>query len=77
VLPGVIGSIQATEAIKFLLGKGKLLTGRILMYDALNMKFRDVEIKRNTACPICGEHPTITELKDELDALNVCDLKEA
>jgi thiazole biosynthesis adenylyltransferase ThiF len=77
VLPGVIGSIQATEAIKFLLGKGKLLAGRILMYDALDMKFRDVEIKRNSSCPICGEHPTITELKDELDALTVCDLKES
>ncbi len=77
VLPGVIGSIQATEAIKFLLGKGKLLAGRILMYDALDMKFRDVEIKRNANCPICGEHPTITELKDELDALTVCDLKES
>ncbi|MEI6208505.1 MAG: molybdopterin-synthase adenylyltransferase MoeB [Desulfuromonadales bacterium] len=77
VLPGVLGSIQATEAIKFLLGKGRLLAGRILMYDALDMKFRDVEIKRNSACPICGEHPTITELKDELDAMTVCDLKEA
>lgn len=75
VLPGVIGSIQATEAIKFLLGKGKLLAGRILMYDALDMKFRDVEIRRNSGCPICGEHPTITELKDELDALSVCDIK--
>ena len=77
VLPGVIGSIQATEAIKFLLGKGKLLAGRILMYDALDMKFRDVEIKRNSGCPICGENPAITELKDELDALTVCDLKES
>ncbi|MDD2853605.1 MAG: molybdopterin-synthase adenylyltransferase MoeB [Desulfuromonadaceae bacterium] len=77
VLPGVIGSIQATEAIKFLLGKGNLLTGRILMYDALDIKFRDVTIKRNANCPICGEHPSITELKDELDALTVCDLKEA
>jgi molybdopterin/thiamine biosynthesis adenylyltransferase len=76
VLPGVIGSIQATEAIKFLLGKGKLLTGRILMYDALAMKFREVEIKRNRSCPICGEHPTITELRDELDALTVCDLQD-
>ena len=77
VLPGVIGSIQATEAIKFLLGKGELLAGRILMYDALDMKFRDVKIKQNSRCPICGEHPTITELKDELDALTVCDLKGA
>jgi molybdopterin/thiamine biosynthesis adenylyltransferase len=74
VLPGVIGSIQATEAIKFLLGKGELLTGRILMYDALGMTFRDVEIKRNRSCPVCGENPTITEVRDELDALTVCDL---
>lgn len=76
VLPGVLGSIQATEALKFLLGKGKLLTGRILMYDALDMKFRDVALKRNSNCPICGDHPTITGLKDEVDALTVCDLKE-
>ena len=76
VLPGVIGSIQATEAIKFLLGKGELLTGRILMYDALGMKFRDVEINRNPKCPVCGENPTITEIRDELDALTVCDLEQ-
>jgi molybdopterin/thiamine biosynthesis adenylyltransferase len=76
VLPGVIGSIQATEAIKFLLGKGELLSGRILMYDALGMKFRDVEINRNPNCPVCGENPSITLAKDELDALTVCDLKE-
>ncbi|HEY5973801.1 MAG TPA: molybdopterin-synthase adenylyltransferase MoeB [Geobacteraceae bacterium] len=74
VLPGVLGTIQATEAIKFLLGKGKLLADRILMYDALEMTFRNVAIKRNASCPVCGEHPTITELVDELDALNVCDL---
>jgi molybdopterin/thiamine biosynthesis adenylyltransferase len=76
VLPGVIGSIQATEAIKFLLGKGELLAGRILMYDALGMKFRDVEVNRNPKCPVCGENPTITEIKDELDALTVCDLEK-
>ena len=76
VLPGVIGSIQATEAIKFLLGKGELLVGRILMYDALGMKFRDVAINRNPNCPVCGEHPTITEIRDELDALTVCDLEQ-
>ena len=76
VLPGVIGSIQATEAIKFLLGKGELLAGRILMYDALEMKFRDVEVNRNPKCPVCGENPTITEIRDELDALTVCDLEK-
>jgi molybdopterin-synthase adenylyltransferase len=75
VLPGVIGTIQATEAIKFLLGIGRLLNDRILMYDANDMEFRAVDVKRNSRCPICGEHPTVTELKDELDALNVCDLE--
>jgi molybdopterin/thiamine biosynthesis adenylyltransferase len=74
VLPGVIGTIQATEAIKFLLGKGDLLTGRLLTYNALRMKFREVPIKRNPNCPVCGEKPSITELRDELDAMNVCDL---
>lgn len=75
VLPGVIGTLQATEAIKFLLQKGDLLTNRLLTYSALRMKFREVPLKRNTLCPICGEHPTITELKDEVDAMTVCDLK--
>jgi molybdopterin-synthase adenylyltransferase len=71
VLPGVIGSIQATEAIKFLLEQGNLLTGRILKYDALGMKFRVVTINRNPKCPACGENPTITEIRDELDALTI------
>jgi molybdopterin-synthase adenylyltransferase len=75
VLPGVLGTIQATEAIKFLLAKGDLLTNRLLTYNALRMKFREIPLKRNPACPVCGEHPTITEVKDELDALPVCDLK--
>jgi molybdopterin/thiamine biosynthesis adenylyltransferase len=75
VLPGVLGTIQATEAIKFLLAKGELLTDRLLTYNALRMKFREVPLKRNLACPVCGENPTITEAKDELDALTVCDLK--
>lgn len=76
VLPGVIGTIQATEAIKFLLGKGELLTGRLLTYSALRMRFREVPIKQNVRCPLCGENPTITEVKDELDALTVCDLEK-
>lgn len=75
VLPGVLGTIQATEAIKFLLGKGELLTDRLLTYNALRMKFREVPVRRKTTCPVCGEHPVVTELKDELDALTVCDLK--
>jgi len=62
VLPGVIGCIQATEAIKYILGEGNLLTGRLLTYDALDMKFREVPIRKNPACPVCGENPTITKL---------------
>ena len=77
VLPGIIGTIQATEAIKFLLGQGELLAGRMLMYDALEMNFRNVPIKRNPRCPVCGENPTISELHDELDAMTVCDLATA
>lgn len=76
VLPGVIGMIQATEALKYLLGMGELLAGRLLVYDALAMTFRTVKVRRNPHCPICGENPSITELKDELDALNVCDLEK-
>lgn len=75
VLPGVLGTVQATEAIKFLLGKGELLSNRLLTYDALEMRFREVELKRNPRCPLCGEAPTITELRDEVEAFNVCDLK--
>jgi molybdopterin/thiamine biosynthesis adenylyltransferase len=75
VLPGVIGSIQATEAVKFLIGVGELLTGRLLIYDAEGMEFRDVPIRKNPRCPVCGENPTIVELKDELDAMNICDVK--
>ena len=75
VLPGVLGTIQATEAIKFLLGKGELLSGRLLTYNALRMRFREIGVKRNPSCPVCGDHPTILELHDELDAMTVCDLK--
>jgi len=71
VLPGVIGTIQATEAIKSLLGKGELLTGRLLTYNALRMKFREVPLKRKSSCPLCGDNPIITELRDELYALPV------
>jgi len=65
VLPGVIGSLQATEAIKYLLGLGKLLTDTLLTYDALEMEFRAVKLNRNPNCPLCGEDPQITELRDE------------
>jgi molybdopterin/thiamine biosynthesis adenylyltransferase len=65
VLPGVIGSLQATEAIKYLLRIGNLLTDTLLTYNALTMEFRKVRFPRNPDCPICGSNPTITELKDD------------
>lgn len=64
ILPGVIGCIQATEAIKLIIGKGTSLSGRLLLYDALAMKFREIKIQRDPQCPVCGDHPTITELID-------------
>ena len=60
VLPGVIGIIQATEAIKLILGTGQPLIGRLLLYDALQMRFRELKLRRDPECPICGDHPTIT-----------------
>src|SRR6266545_3661734 len=64
VLPGIIGSIQAIEAIKVLLGKGDTLIGRLLVFDALRMKFRELRLRKNPACPVCGTNPTIKELID-------------
>lgn len=64
MLPGVIGIIQATEAIKLVLGKGDLLVGRLLIYDAFRMKFRELKIRRDRECPLCGDRPTITDLID-------------
>jgi molybdopterin/thiamine biosynthesis adenylyltransferase len=74
VLAGVIGSLQATEALKYLLGLGTLLTDTLLTYDALGMDFRRVKLSRNPKCPLCGENPEITELKDEEQ--QVCDMKD-
>jgi len=62
VLPGVIGLIQATETIKIILNQGSTLTGRLLLYDAMDMKFREVKLRRDPTCPACGEHPTIHEV---------------
>ena len=64
-VPGVIGSIQATEAIKHLLNIGDLLTDSLLTYDGLNMRFHKVPVPRNPNCPLCGQHPRITELAHE------------
>jgi bacteriocin biosynthesis cyclodehydratase domain-containing protein len=60
----LIGVIQATETIKLLIGQGEPLVGRLLMYDALAMRFREIRIRRDPACPLCGVHPTITALQD-------------
>ncbi len=64
VLPGVIGALQATEAIKLLLGIGEPLIGKLLLYDALNMEFRTLKLRKDPACPLCGENPTIFDLVD-------------
>lgn len=71
VLPGIIGSIQANEVIKFILGKGQTLTGRLLLLDALNMKFREVKFAKDSACPICGTQPVITGLIDYEEFCNI------
>ena len=64
ILPGTIGLVQATEAVKLILGVGEPLIGRLLLYDALAMRFRELKLRRNPECPVCGDHPTITELID-------------
>jgi bacteriocin biosynthesis cyclodehydratase domain-containing protein len=62
VLPGVIGLVQATEAVKLILGIGEPLVGRLLTYDALGMRFREVRLRRDPKCPVCGTSPTIKDL---------------
>jgi len=88
VLPGVIGVIQATEAVKIILGKGTSLSGRLLLYDAMAMRFREVKLRRDPACPACGTNPTIgdvveyeqfcglppTEISEEEEALREGDI---
>ena len=64
ILPGVIGVIQATEVVKVILGIGETLKGRLLLYDALGMKFRELKLRRDRDCPVCGDHPTVTKLID-------------
>jgi len=62
ILPGIIGTLQATEAIKLVLGCGDSLRGRLLLFDAMEMRFRELRIRRDPGCPVCGDRPTITEL---------------
>jgi adenylyltransferase/sulfurtransferase len=64
VLPGIIGVMQAIETVKLILGKGESLIGRLVLFDALKMKFRELKLRKNPDCPVCGENPTVTELID-------------
>jgi len=86
VLPGVVGTIQATEAIKLILGQGEPLIGRLLLYDALTMRFRELKLRKDPNCPLCGVNPTIRELIDyeefcgivpQVDTLDAADTIEA
>lgn len=73
-IAGTLGTIQATEAVKYLIGKGELLTDKLLVFNALDMDFRKVKLKKSGKCPVCGDNPTITELKDYEQP--VCSLKD-
>src|ERR1700728_58516 len=64
ILPGLVGVIQATEVIKLILGKGEPLIGRLLLVNALDMRFRELKLRKNPDCPVCGTHPTVTQLID-------------
>lgn len=72
VLPGIIGTLQALETIKLILGEGDTLVGRLVLFDALTMRFRELKLKRNPDCPACGDRPTVTEL---IDYEEFCGLK--
>ncbi|MDC7224860.1 MAG: molybdopterin-synthase adenylyltransferase MoeB [Spirochaetales bacterium] len=72
-IAGTLGTIQATEAVKYLLGKGELLTDRLLSFNALEMKFRTIGVRKSSTCPVCGDHPSVVELTDYEQPS--CDLK--
>lgn len=72
-IAGMLGTIQTAEVLKFLIGEGELLTNKLLVFDALNMHFRTIDVKKNPECPVCGNNPSITKLIDEEQA--ACDLK--
>jgi adenylyltransferase/sulfurtransferase len=67
VLPGIVGSLQASEALKLALGIGEPLVGRLLLFDALDTTFTEVSLRRDPACPVCGENPTITDYIDYVE----------
>ena len=72
MLPGVIGLVQATEAVKLILGIGEPLIGRLLTYDALGMRFREVKLRRDPKCPLCGTAPTIKDLSIHRVGTDAC-----
>lgn len=72
MLAGIIGTIQATEALKLVLGIGRPLTDRLLDFDARKTQFREIKVRRNSNCALCGEHSTITELFDDGDPYAGC-----
>ena len=73
VLPGIVGAIQAAEALKLIIGKGEPLVGRLLLFDALAMRFRELKLRKNPDCPACGVHPTVTRL---IDYAEFCGVRE-
>ena len=68
MLPGVVGVMMATEAIKILVGIGTPLIGRLVLYDALRMQFRELKLSRDTSCPVCGDEPDVTALYEDYEA---------
>ena len=74
MLPGVVGTIQATETVKLLLGIGEPLVGRLLTYDALGMRFREVKLRRDPKCPLCGTSPTIKDLTIHKNGGGACEI---
>ena len=74
MLPGVVGLVQATETVKLLLGIGEPLIGRLLTYDALGMRFREVKLRRDPKCPLCGTSPTIKDLTIHMDGGGACEI---
>jgi molybdopterin/thiamine biosynthesis adenylyltransferase/rhodanese-related sulfurtransferase len=77
ILPGIIGCLQANEAVKLLMGIGEPLFGRLIVFDALRMKFRELKLRKDPQCPVCGEHPTITELIDYVEFCGMPAAEEA
>ena len=77
ILPGAIGTIQATETVKLLLGIGEPLIGRLLLYDALSMRFREMKLRKDPSCPVCGENPTVTELIDYQEFCGIPQARQA